>query len=85
MAILADKDLQRQELIWIYETKRDEIVDQILSLDNIAQQRVLYERYVRGKRWEVIAEEMFYSTQHIFRIHGAALLSFAAKYRNEIE
>lgn len=85
MAILADKDIERQELIYIYEELRDKIVDQILGLDNTTQSRVLYERYVQGKRWEAIADEMYYSLQHIFRIHGVALIAFAEKYSDETE
>ena len=80
MAILADKDLQRQDLVWIYEAKRDEIVDQILGLDNIVQQRVLYERYVRERYLKDIAAEMHYSYDRICHIHGEALSSFARKY-----
>ncbi len=85
IAILADKDLQRQELVWIYENMRDKIVDQILELENVSQSKVLYERYVHCKRWETIADEMYYSLQHIFHIHGAALVAFYEKYRDEIE
>lgn len=81
MAVLADKDLQRQELIYIYEQLRDTIVDQILELENVSQSKVLYERYVHCKRWDVIAEEMNYSIQRIFQLHGNALVAFAMKFK----
>lgn len=80
IAILADKDLQRQNLIWIYEQQRDDIVDQILELDNVTQQKVLYERYVRERYLKDIARDMCYSYDRICHIHGEALISFARKH-----
>lgn len=80
MAALADKEVAQADLILIYEQKRDEIVSQILGLDDAVQGRVLYERYVQRKRWEVIADGMHYSIQRIFQIHGNALVEFARKY-----
>lgn len=80
MAALADKELQQTELMFCYETQRNKIVDQILGMDNAIQGRVLYERYVQEKRWDVIAADMFYTRQHICRIHGNALVEFAKKY-----
>lgn len=80
MAALADKEVAQADLILIYEQKRDEIVSQILGLDDAVQGRVLYERYVQCKRWEVIADGMHYSIQRIFQIHGNALVAFALKY-----
>lgn len=80
LAALADKDLQRRDLIFIYEQQRDTIVDQIIGLDNAMQSQVLYERYIQGKRWDVIAAEMHYTMQRIFQIHGNALVEFAKKY-----
>ena len=83
MAALADKDLQRQQMIWIYEQLRDEITDRILGMEDSAQAQVLYERYVKRKRWDVIAEEMHYTVQRIFQIHGNALVAFYVKYLDE--
>lgn len=80
MAALADKEVAQADLILIYEQKRDEIVTQILGMDDAVQGRVLYERYVQRKRWEVIADGMHYSIQRIFQIHGNALVEFARKY-----
>lgn len=80
IAILADKDLQRQELVWIYENMRDKIVDQILELENTTQQKVLYERYVRERYLKDIAKDMCYSYDRICHIHGEALISFARKH-----
>ena len=35
--------------------------------------QVLWERYISGKKWTEIAEEMCYSEQHIHRLHQKAL------------
>lgn len=80
MAVIADKDLQRTELIVTYELLRDKIIEQILGLDDPMQGRVLYERYVQRKRWEAIADDAHYTIQRIFQIHGNALVAFAVKY-----
>lgn len=80
LAALADKDVQRREMIFIYEKQRDTIVDQIIGLDDAVQSQVLYERYIRGRRWDVIADDMHFSIQRIFQIHGNALVEFAKKY-----
>lgn len=80
IASLADRDLFCQGLICDYEDMRDRIVEEITGLENEQEITVLYERYVRGKYWDRIASEMHYSKQHIFRIHGRALVSFAKKY-----
>lgn len=77
---MADKDLQRRNLVYVYEELRDRIVDQILSMENENQQRVLYERYVRQRSLCDIAEEMAYSYYRICHIHGEALVAFARLY-----
>ena len=81
LAALADKDVQRRELIFVYEDLRDRIVDQIVGLPDTVQSQVLYERYVQRKRWDDIAVGMNYSIQRIFQIHGNALVEFARKYK----
>lgn len=80
MAALADKEVQRAELIYAYERQRDTIVEQILGMENPTQAEVLYLRYVKGQRWDVIADAMHYNRQHVCRIHGNALVEFAKKY-----
>lgn len=35
--------------------------------------QILWERYILGKKWADIAEEMCYSEQHIHRLHKKAL------------
>jgi predicted transcriptional regulator len=50
-----------------------EVYDQIETLENEQEKRLLKYRYIRGYRWEVIAEKMGYSIRQIFNIHKVAL------------
>lgn len=82
---LADKELQQEDLVLSCQALRDRIVSQILELNNAAQSRVLYERYVQGRRWEQISDDMHYSLQRVFQIHGNALTAFSEKYAAELQ
>lgn len=80
MAALADKELQRAELIYAYERQRDTIVEQILGMENATQSTVLYMRYVQRKSLGEIATVLIYSYDRICHIHGEALLAFSKQY-----
>lgn len=85
IAALADKDLQRQEQICIYEQLRDEIVDEILSLDNETHQAILYRRYVRQEPLRKIADDLHYEYKYLCRLHGLALLNFKMTFYNKLQ
>lgn len=80
IARLADKDMQRRDLILIYEGLYDRIVDQILGIPNDLQGRVLYEYYVKKKLWKTIADEQHYTVPYLGVIHKKALATFEAMY-----
>lgn len=50
-----------------------EIGKAIQKLDNYDYQDLLVKRYVLGKPWEKIAEEMNYGIRNVHRLHGEAL------------
>ena len=50
-----------------------EISRAIQKIENYDYQDLLVKRYVLGKSWEKIADDMNYSEQHIHRLHGEAL------------
>ena len=52
---------------------RAEIMAAIEKLPNETEKLVLKFRYINGWKWERIAEETYYSYQHIHKIHGKAL------------
>lgn len=85
IADIADYERRQRELADVLIAKRFEIESIIDSVPNAAQREVLERRYLLYQRWESrfdertgeyvkgIAEEMGYSAQHLYRIHGAAL------------
>ena len=50
-----------------------EIGKAIQKFDNYDYQDLLVKRYVLGKPWEKIAEEMNYGIRNVHRLHGEAL------------
>ncbi|MBQ8781556.1 MAG: hypothetical protein IJZ72_07795 [Oscillospiraceae bacterium] len=38
------------------------------------ERNVLFKRYIQGKKWTEIADEMLYSVQHLHRLNRSALL-----------
>ena len=50
------------------------IINRIPDLD---QQNILIGRYIQLKKWEDISEELNYSMQWVFELHGKGLLAFA--------
>ena len=53
----------------------EEIQDVIEAVPDMEEQRLLRLRYINGMKWEEVADAMGYSVQHIFRLHGDALIS----------
>lgn len=49
-----------------------ELYDKIETLEDEQEKRLLKYRYIRGYRWEDIADRMGYSTRQIFNIHNLA-------------
>lgn len=62
-------------------TKRDLITNQIFALSDPRYVRVLTLRYVDGKQFQDIADEMNYTFRHIINLHNAALKTFERKYK----
>ncbi len=63
-------------------SRRQEIELAVGAVPDEVQREILTRRYLLYQKWEIIAEEMNYSVQHIFRLHGAALKNMRV---NEIE
>ena len=62
--------------------KRQEIEQAVNAVPDEVQREVLTRRYLLYQKWEVIAKDMNYSVQHIFRLHSLALKKMRV---NEIE
>lgn len=52
------------------KTEATHVIDMLDKADEI---NLLYKRYIQFKTWEQIAEEMDYSLQGIYKMHGFAL------------
>lgn len=59
--------------------KLAEILALIALVTDEQQKTVLTLRYVRGKPWGKIAEEIHYTKQHVLRLHGLALVEINKK------
>lgn len=49
-------------------------IEQVIEkLDNPTERDLMRKKYIEGKHWEDIAEELHYHERHIYRIHNRAL------------
>lgn len=84
IAALADKDLQYEALLEIYEEFRQRITSQILGMESDLHIKVLLGRYVDGKSLAALADEMYYSRGYIRQVHTLALAAFELKYLHDM-
>lgn len=76
-------DLQNEinaDIDRLVDLKRD-IMTAIAAVDDLELQTLLEKRYLCYKTWEVIAVEMGFSIQHIYRLHRQALEAFIVPKR----
>lgn len=65
------------------ETNDIETIKTINEIDSNLQKTILVERYVNLLSWDDIAKKVGYSTAHVQRIHGVALLSLFKVLKSE--
>lgn len=53
------------------------VKETIYAVEDERYQNVLHDRYIRGLKWEVIADEMHYSYRHVTKLHGKALIEIS--------
>lgn len=63
-----------------YIEKRQSIVQQIESLDDVPKRQVLYNRYIKHLAFPNIARQLGYSERQVFRIYKSALSEFENKF-----
>lgn len=56
---------------------KQEAFTMINRIPDLDQQNILIGRYIQLKKWEDISEELNYSMQWVFELHGNGLLAFA--------
>ena len=76
---IIEYEKKAEELKAVYIAKYMEIEKVIASVEETVLREVLERRYLLYQKWEQIAEEMHYSTQNVFRLHGEALKKIRVK------
>lgn len=68
-------DLKQKIIYYRYQKIKNcvNLYDKIEELENEQEKRLLKYRYLRGWRWEDIADKMGYSIRQVFNIHKKAL------------
>lgn len=56
------------------EKKKEEICKVISLIERPEYKQILHKRYIQGKKWEDIMDELHYARQHIFRLHKNAVI-----------
>ena len=80
VARLVDLERETDKLIQVYTEKRQVIISQIDSMEDMNFYDVLFHRYIEGKTFEAISEDMHYSWRQVMRIHDDALAAFEKKF-----
>ncbi len=75
-----DIETEIEEDIYEYQQKKDLLIGEIHTLDNINHIKILYKRYIEFKSLKKAAAEMQYDYSYIRHIHRAALQSFERKH-----
>ena len=60
-----------------FERLKNDIIDQIQSMDNAVYISISFKRYVEGKTFEAISEEIHYELGSVYNKHGKALMVFS--------
>ena len=77
---LVDLENRIRDKIVEYEETRQRIVEEILSMPDATQAKVLYAIYVDGLPSWKVARRIGYSERHTKRIHRNALTGFSNRY-----
>lgn len=79
--ISALDELKKKIIYYRYKKVKicSELYDKIETLEDEQKKRLMKYRYIRGYRWEDIADKMGYSVRQVFNIHERVLHSFEFK------
>ena len=80
VARLVDLERETDKLIQVYTDKRQVIISQIDIMEDMNFYDVLFHRYIEGKTFDAIADDMHYSWRQVVRIHDDALAAFEKKF-----
>ena len=83
VAKIVDLERETDELVDSFVRKRNRIIEQIDSIENLDFYHVLSMRYVARDTFETISVKTNWSIRKIFSLHGKALLEFEKMYGSE--
>lgn len=83
VAKIIDLENEINKAIDAYIDKKEQIISQIDSIQDIMEYQVLFSRYIEFKTFEQISVDNNYSVRQILRIHGNALVEFEKKFGQE--
>ena len=83
VAKIVDFERETDELVDSFVRKRNRIIEQIDSIENLDFYHVLSMRYVARDTFETISVKTNWSIRKIFSLHGKALLEFEKMYGSE--
>ena len=73
ISLIVEYEQRAVQLLAEYIEKYNEIDKAIRSIQHPAQREVLERRYLLYQKWQQIADEMHYSVQNVYILHGKAL------------
>lgn len=73
ISLIVEYEQRAVQLRTEYVEKYIEIDKAIRSIQHPAQREVLERRYLLYQKWQQIADEMHYSVQNVYILHGKAL------------
>lgn len=71
-----------QKRLYELQKRRKEIFAIINQVKQPEYKQILHKRYIQGKKWEDISEEMIYELQSVHRLHNGAVVE-VCKLRKE--
>lgn len=76
-ALIVKLEQKKEEYVIKYRqalVEKEKIEQIIESLSKPSEKQIMQERYIQGKKWEDICEDMHYSWRHIHRLHAGILI-----------
>lgn len=83
VARIVDLEREANELVNSFSEKRQHIIEQIDSIENVDYYHVLSMRYVGQKSFGNIADATHWSIRKVFSLHDKALQEFERLYGHE--
>lgn len=78
---IIDLENEVKKLKDVLDDKKALVLSYILQLENDEYQTLLISRYLQFMSWDDISKEMHYTKRWLYKMHGTALVLFAAIFK----